>query len=180
LLTPDEANNRISTIKWETYQLIYNTGDKAPLILVVDDDWMNREVMEAHLLAADYRVMLARDGEEALKLSIEHNPDLILLDVRMQGISGYEVCAQIRAYEQTKHTPVILVTALDSDEERLKGVEAGVDDFITKPFSSLTMLTRVKSLVRISRLQRELEAMRRLLNQQNVPAAGGSALGSEK
>ena len=142
-----------------------NMGEKAPLILVVDDDWMNREVMEAHLLAAGYQVLLAHHGEEALRLGRDYSPDLILLDVRMHGISGYDVCRQLRADEQTSHTPVIMVTALDSDEVRQKGIEAGVDDFITKPFSSLTMLTRVKSLVRISHLQQELEAMRQRLNQ---------------
>ena len=142
--------------------MVDNTGENAPLILVVDDDWMNREVMEAHLLADGYAVILAHNGEEALKLSLERSPDLILLDVRMQGMSGYEVCTQLRAHEQTQHTPVVMVTALGSEEERQKGVEAGVDDFITKPFGSLTMLTRVKSLVRISRLQHELEAMRQV------------------
>ena len=150
-----------------------NIGEKAPLILVVDDDWMNREVMEAHLVTDGYQVMLAHSGEEALKLSGEHTPDLILLDVRMHGISGYDVCRQLRAQAQTRRIPVIMVTALDSDDVRQKGIEAGVDDFIIKPFSSLTMLTRVKSLVRISRLQQELAMMQQRLNQHPGDAVDG-------
>lgn len=121
---------------------------------------MNREVMEAHLLAAGYEVLLARSGDEALVLSFERDPDLILLDVRMQGMTGYEVCAALRAHERTQMTPIVMVTALDSDEEKQRALAAGADDFIIKPFSSLTMLTRVKSLVRISRLQHDLKTMR--------------------
>ena len=152
------------------------TNEAAALILVVDDDWMNREVMEAHLRIAGYEVILAHGGEDALQLSREQQPDLILLDVRMQGMSGYTVCTQLRAQEATRHIPVVMVTGLDSDEERQKGIDAGADDFIQKPFSSLTMLTRVKSLVRISCLQRELETLRQQLNAPVEPAANSSPM----
>ena len=138
---------------------MFNADRGTALILVVDDDWMNREVMEAHLLAAGYEVLLARSGEEALALSFERDPDLILLDVRMQGMTGYEVCAAMRAHERTQTTPIVMVTALDRDEEKQQALDAGADDFIIKPFTSLTMLARVKSLVRISRLQREVKAL---------------------
>lgn len=140
-----------------------NRGKKTPLILVVDDDWMNREVMEAHLQGADYDVMVAHNGEKALELAFERPPDLVLLDVRMQGISGYEVCQQLKAREVTKYAPVVIVTALEGEEDKLKAIKAGADDFISKPFTSLMMLTRVKSLLRIKRLHDELEERNTLL-----------------
>jgi two-component system cell cycle response regulator len=129
-----------------------------PLILVVDDDWMNREVMEAHLQAADYDVMVAHSGESALEMAFRRPPDLILLDARMQGISGYEVCERLKSHEATRYTPVVIVTALEDDTEKLKAIRSGADDFLPKPYSSLTMLTRVKSLLRVKQLQDELEA----------------------
>lgn len=137
--------------------------ESIPRILVVDDDWMNREVMEAHLLDAGYEVVVAHSGEQALALTVAQPPDLILMDVRMQGMSGYEACARLKLHDATCLVPVVMVTALDSDEEKLKAIEAGADDFLVKPFTSLTMLTRVKSLVRISQLHRELATFNDLL-----------------
>ncbi len=131
---------------------------KMPLILVVDDDWMNREVMEAHLQAADYDVMVAQSGENALELAFQRPPDLILLDVRMQGISGYEVCERLKSHHATRFAPVVIVTALESDADKLMAIRSGADDFIGKPFTSLAMLTRVKCLLRIKHLHDELEA----------------------
>lgn len=143
-------------------------ADHRPLILVVDDDWMNREVIEAHLLGAGYRAMLAHNGERALEMAFAEPPDLVLLDVRMHGISGYEVCAALKAHSATKYAPVVMVTALESEEDKLRAIQAGADDFISKPFTSLMLLTRVKSLLRIKRLHDELEErnalLRRVLN----------------
>jgi CheY-like chemotaxis protein len=139
-------------------------GGKLPLILVVDDDWMNREVMEAHLQAADYEVMVAQSGERALEMAFERPPDLVLLDVRMQGISGYEVCERLKSHPATRYAPVVIVTALEADEDKLKAIRSGADDFIGKPFTSLMMLTRVKSLLRIKHLHDELEARNALLS----------------
>jgi PleD family two-component response regulator len=133
-------------------------GEKMSLILVVDDDWMNREVMEAHLQAADYDVMVAHSGESALKMAFERPPDLVLLDVRMQGMSGYEVCERLKSHKATHNTPVVIVTALEDDADKLKAIKVGADDFISKPFTSLVMLTRVKSLIRIKHLCDELDA----------------------
>lgn len=132
--------------------------EKMPLILVVDDDWMNREVMEAHLQAADYDVMVAQSGENALEMAFERPPDLVLLDVKMQGISGYEVCERLKSHQATRYVPVVIVTALESDEDKLKAIRSGADDFMGKPFTSLIMLTRVRSLLRIKHLHDELEA----------------------
>jgi adenylate cyclase len=142
---------------------------KSPaLILVVDDDWMNREVMEAHLQGAGYEVMIAHSGDKALELAFSRPPDLVLLDVRMHGLGGYEVCRRLKNHEATRFAPVVMVTALESDEDKLMAIEAGADDFISKPFNSLMLITRVRNLLRIKSLHDELEAsnnlLRRVLN----------------
>jgi class 3 adenylate cyclase len=134
-------------------------------VLVVDDDWMNREVLEAYLQSAGYRVQTAHSGPLALDMAWGDPPDLVLLDVRMPGMDGYEVCRRLKDDERTRFTAVVMVTALEADEDKLLAIEAGADDFVTKPFNSLLMLTRVRSLLRIKRLHDELEARNRLLRQ---------------
>ncbi|MFC1959848.1 response regulator [Chloroflexota bacterium] len=139
-----------------------------PLVLVVDDDWMNREVMEAQLQHAGCDVLLAHNGPHALQLVEEHPPDLILLDINMPGMSGYEVCARLKSHEKMQFTPIVMVTALESDADKIKAIQAGADDFLTKPFNSVLMHTRIRSLLRIKQLHDELESkndlLRRVLN----------------
>ena len=144
---------------------VSSENEKVALVLVVDDDWMNREVMEAHLTGAGYEVLVAHNGDKALELAFATPPDLVLLDVRMQGISGYDVCRRLKAHDATKYTPVVMVTALESEEDKLAAIRAGADDFISKPFTALMMLTRVKSLLRIKRLHDDVEARNVLLRQ---------------
>lgn len=132
-------------------------------ILVVDDDWMNREVIETYLQTAGYRVMSANNGAKALEIATQHTPSLVVLDIKMPGMDGFEVCSQLKSIESTRFTPVMIITALEDDADRLQAIEAGADDFLTKPFNSLIMLTRVKSLVRIFRLHNELENTNALL-----------------
>ncbi|MBI5671241.1 MAG: response regulator [Chloroflexi bacterium] len=131
--------------------------DIRPTVMVVDDDWMIREIMQAHLENAGYRVLTAHSGERALELAAEHTPDLVILDIRMQGISGHEVCARLKAAANTRHSAVLITTAMEDDESRRRAVDAGADDFLAKPFDAVVMLTRVKSLLRIKRLQDELD-----------------------
>ncbi len=122
------------------------------LILVVDDIPANRKLLADLLEVAGYEVLRANSGEEALA-SIEANkPDLVLLDVVMPGLNGYEVCERIRADSGIGVLPVIMVTALDPTEERIKGLEAGADDFLTKPINRAELLARVRSLLRIKSL----------------------------
>lgn len=137
-----------------------------PVILIVDDDWMIREIIQAHLENAGYTVLTAHSGEKALEMAPRHPPDLVILDLRLQGIGGHEVCARLKADPITRDTAVLITTALDDDASRLQAVEAGADDFLPKPFDALVMLTRVKSLLRIknllderSQLQQRLEAV---------------------
>lgn len=134
-------------------------------ILVVDDDWLNRELLEAYLKEAGYECLLAENGQVALKIVQTNMPDLVLCDVQMPGISGYEVCRTLKHNPATQFIPVVMVTALESDEERMQAVEAGADDFVTKPFNSILLLTRVKSLLRIKLLHDAVEERNALLRQ---------------
>jgi adenylate cyclase len=127
-----------------------------PHVLVVDDDWMNREVIEAHLQTKHYRVSTAHSGKRAWDIAQNDIPDLIMLDIMLPDMSGVDLCARFKADEQLRFVPVVIVTALESDADRIAAIDAGADDFVTKPFNSLLMLTRVKSLLRLKRLSDEL------------------------
>jgi two-component system cell cycle response regulator len=125
-------------------------------ILVVDDIPANLKLLEARLTAEYFDVTTARDGATALDLAHRSVPDLILLDVMMPGLDGFEVCRRLKADPLTVHVPVVMVTALDQTSDRVRGLEAGADDFLTKPVNDLALITRVKSLVRLKTLTDEL------------------------
>jgi DNA-binding response OmpR family regulator len=125
-----------------------------PLILIVDDDENGRDLLESLLRREKCRSMVARDGREALELTIAHFPDLILLDVMMPELDGYEVCRQIRANPQLAEIPILLLTALHDRDSRLDGLESGADDFITKPFDRLELRSRIRSILRLNRYRR--------------------------
>ena len=118
-------------------------------ILVVDDLPTNVKLMKDLLGANGYDVETASSGEEALDLLERERPDLVLLDVMMPGMTGYEVCQRIRENRDTAFVPVVMVTSLDAAEERIRGVEAGTDDFLSRPINRAELLARVRSLVRI-------------------------------
>src|SRR5574341_1440110 len=118
-------------------------------ILVADDIKQNVKLLRVILTAAEYDVIEAYDGEEALEKVKTENPDLILLDIMMPKLTGYEVCQKLRADEITKNIPIIMITALHEMDDRIKGIEAGADDFISKPFNKVELLARVKSLLRM-------------------------------
>jgi class 3 adenylate cyclase/CheY-like chemotaxis protein len=125
-------------------------------ILVVDDVALNVKLLADLLAAKGYRTCTAASGAEALAALEREHPDLVLLDVMMPGMSGYEVCAAIRADPANAMLPVVLVTALDPAQERAKGLDAGADDFLSKPVSQAELLARVRSLLRIKSLYDEL------------------------
>jgi putative two-component system response regulator len=126
-------------------------------ILAVDDSFLEREMLKDELVKEGYQVSTARDGEEALVKIAEEAPDLILLDVIMPKLDGYEVCRRIKADGRTILIPVVLITSLNATEERIRGIEAGADDFLSKPFNRQELLTRVRSLLKLKRHTDELE-----------------------
>ena len=121
-------------------------------ILVVDDILANVRLLEAKLSAEYFEVVTAMNGVDALEAVQRSKPDIILLDVMMPGIDGIEVCKRLKANSQTHHIPVIMVTALDQLEDRVRGLEAGADDFLTKPVNDVALFCRIKSLVRLKML----------------------------
>lgn len=129
-------------------------------VLVVDDDIDQQALLRVLLSAAGYRVQTAGSAEEALALMQVVPPDVVILDVMMGGINGFEACRRIRANPSTLDLPVVLVTALNSREERVHGIEAGADDFLSKPVSREELLARVNSLVRLSFARKALEQQR--------------------
>ncbi|RKY86466.1 diguanylate cyclase response regulator [candidate division KSB1 bacterium] len=129
---------------------------KEAKILVVDDIAINLELQKAYLTAAGYEVIEAKSGQEALQKVRDEKPDLILLDVMMPKMSGYEVCKILKNDPETQFIPIIMVTALTSVEDKIRGIEAGADDFISRPFNKTELMARVKSLLRIKFLQDQL------------------------
>jgi len=125
-------------------------------VLVVDDIPANVKLLEARLGAEYFDVVSALSGEEALAQCLRTMPDIVLLDVMMPGMDGFEVCRRLKADPRTLHIPVVMVTALDQISDRVKGLEAGADDFLTKPVNDTALVTRVKSLVRLKALTDEL------------------------
>lgn len=134
-------------------------------ILVVDDVEKNVRLLADILLSRGHAVVTAASGKEALAKVASETPDLVLLDVMMPGMDGYEVCRAIRADPVNGILPVVLVTALDPDKERVKGLEAGADDFLTKPVNQAELMARVKSLLRIKALYDEVQHWNRTLEQ---------------
>ena len=125
-------------------------------ILVVDDVDVNVRLLEAKLTIEYYDVLSCNDGATALAIAAEHQPDLILLDVMMPGMDGFETCRRLKAQAETRHIPVVLVTALDGRQDRIRGLEAGADDFLTKPIDDVILFARVKSLTRLKQVMDEL------------------------
>ncbi len=136
---------------------ISSSADKKRTILVVDDVPVNIQLLTTYLSSVGYNVISAQDGEDALRKLRSENPDLVLLDVMMPKMNGFQVCEQIKSDENTSFVPVIMVTALNELEDKIRGMEAGADDFISKPFNKLELLARVKSLLRIKFLNEELK-----------------------
>ena len=127
-------------------------------ILIADDDPLGQETLAALLSPAGYQLRFASSGAEALRLARASPPDLILLDVMMPGMDGFAVCTQLRATPALAEVPVIMLTALDDRQSRLKGIEAGADDFVSKPYDRVELRARVRTITRLNRYRRLLSA----------------------
>ncbi len=132
-------------------------------VLIVDDQAEGLEAMGEALRPLGFEVWLALDGETGLALARERQPDVILLDVMMPGIDGYEVCRRLKADEETRLVPVVFLTGLDSREARLKGLDAGAADFLNKPFDLVELEVRVRNLVGFRRLTQDLDDAEKML-----------------
>jgi putative two-component system response regulator len=129
----------------------------ARTILVVDDEPANRELMIELLEPQGYRIVTAVDGQAALEEFARHQPDLVLLDIMMPKVDGVEVCRRLKKNPETRLTPVVLVTALSAKEDRVRGIEAGADDFLNKPIDRIELMARVRSLLNLKAYTDELE-----------------------
>ncbi len=134
-------------------------------VLVVDDNPQNVELLQAYLDTLDCATEVAVDGVDALEKVGQVNPDLILLDIMMPRMSGFEVCRRLKADPKFRDIPIIMVTALNELGDIERGVESGTDDFLSKPINKLELLTRVKSLLRLRHLKGQLERTLAYLNE---------------
>src|SRR3954465_5401152 len=125
-------------------------------VLVVDDVPANVKLLEARLSAEYFDVVTATGGEEALAICERAECDLVLLDALMPGMDGFEVCHRLKTNQQTHHIPIVRVTALDEPSDRVRGLEVGADDFLTKPMSDVALIARVRSLARLKLMTDEL------------------------
>ncbi|MBC7966175.1 MAG: response regulator [Fuerstia sp.] len=128
-------------------------------VLIADDIQQNRELLEAYLADQGYEILMASDGQQTMQLVDKHQPDLILLDIMMPRMSGYEVCSQIKSDPARRGIMVLIVTALNEAGDIEKAVNAGCDDFLTKPVNRLELRTRVRSLLRVLHLANERDRL---------------------
>ncbi len=133
--------------------------DEKPRILIVDDDLRNLKLLEAMLVPLDYSVIKASSGEEALSVVEKIDVDLILLDIMMPIMDGFEVCRRLKGRENTRLIPIVMVTALDDMNSKVEAIDAGADDFLIKPPNKVELLARTKSLVKIRQLNRSLTSI---------------------
>ena len=143
-------------------------GTESGRILVVDDNQDNIEIIATRLRFRGYEIFEASNGEEALALVRECTPDLILLDVMLPDIDGYEISRRIKGNDELPFIPIILVTARDSTQDKVAGLDAGADDYLTKPINFPELEARVRSMLRIKRLQDELEEKNRELERLSI------------
>ena len=125
-------------------------------VLIVEDSGTNRLILRTRLSQSYYDVIEAENGEQAIEMAVAESPDIILLDVMMPGIDGFETCRRLKENPATLHVPVVMLTALDKQSDKVKGLEAGADDFLSKPFEEVALMSRVASLTRMKMMVDEL------------------------
>jgi CheY-like chemotaxis protein len=128
-------------------------------ILIVDDNLPHCELLEAYLAGEGYEIQIVNDGQEALAAVEQREPDMILLDIMMPRMSGYEVCQRLKSQDETRNIPILMVTALNESGDIEKAVSAGCDDFLTKPVNKLELQTSVRLLLRVRHLSSERDRL---------------------
>jgi DNA-binding response OmpR family regulator len=143
--------------------------DKETTILIVDDDPLMQKVIEASLIKDNYTIVFANNGEEGIRFAHELMPDLILLDVIMPDLDGFEVCQRLRNDMLLLYIPIIMITALDDRDSKIQGLEAGADDYLCKPFDKIELRARVKTITRLNRYSRwrKVHALQQILEEKN-------------
>jgi two-component system, OmpR family, alkaline phosphatase synthesis response regulator PhoP len=136
---------------------IHNEAQTVPTILVVDDNVQNLELIQAYLEELEVNTVAAYDGQEAMDCVRKQSPDLILLDVMMPKMSGFEVCKRLKKDPKTSDIPIIMVTALNELGDIERGIDSGTDDFLTKPVNKWELITRVKTMLKLKHLSDKLE-----------------------
>jgi putative two-component system response regulator len=154
---PDEVPDAAANTRRST------RAERAPVVLVVDDGEANRELIEACLAGIDCQVRTAEDGEGALNAVQALRPDLVLLDVQMPGMDGYEVCRRIKAAPATRLLPVVMITSLDRTEDRVRALECGADDYMTKPVDRIELVARVRSALRLKSVYDSLDSAEQVI-----------------
>jgi len=135
-------------------------------VLIVDDEELNIKLIEAYL-DEEYEVITAQSGSEALNKIIEDKPDIVLLDIMMPQISGYDVCKSIKENDATRFIPIVMCTALSGSEAKVKAIEIGADDFLTKPINRIELSARIKSLLKKKKYQDDLVHDKEIIEKQN-------------
>ena len=156
--TPPNGNAAANGAQSQTQPLPNNESFlPQSTVLIVDDNAQNVELLQAFLETLPVKIVTAHDGVDALEKVRQHNPDLILLDIMMPRMSGFQVCKRIKSDAETKDIQVLMVTALNELGDIEQATECGTDDFVSKPVNKFELLTRVKSLLRVRHLKSELE-----------------------
>ncbi len=132
-----------------------DASDKNITILAVDDDPMVLKLVEASLMKENYKLVFAPDGETGLRLAHEVHPDLIILDVVMPGIDGFEFCSIVRKDPALNDIPIIMLTALDDRDSKVQGLESGADDYLCKPFDKIEFRARIRTITRLKQIQKQ-------------------------
>ncbi len=135
-------------------------------VLIVDDEEVNIRLIEAYL-NEEYEIITAQSGKEAMNKISENKPDIVLLDIMMPQISGYDVCKSIKENDATRFIPVVMITALSGSEAKIKAIEIGSDDYLTKPINRIELITRVKSLLKKKYYQDQLVHHKEIIEKQN-------------
>jgi len=136
---------------------VLETSKGPPKIVIADDNLQNVELLEAYLSDFECEIRTAFDGEETLRVVTEFAPDLLLLDVMMPRLSGFEVCKKLRSDPATQDLLILMVTALNEASDFERGVQSGTDDFLTKPVNKVELLCRIRSLLRVKHLKNQLD-----------------------